>query len=60
MTAEEEAVAGGATGDAVADERLFAGQAQPAGACAGGDDQRAGVDFAGGGLQLDGVGAQVN
>ena len=40
--AEEEAVAGGATGDAVTDQRLLAGQAQPTRAGAGGDDQRAG------------------
>ncbi len=40
----EEAVAGGAGGDAVADEGLLGGQIQPARAGARGDDQRAGVD----------------
>uniref|UniRef100_E6Q0D3 Uncharacterized protein n=1 Tax=mine drainage metagenome TaxID=410659 RepID=E6Q0D3_9ZZZZ len=41
LVAEEESVAGGATGDAVPDERLFIGKTEPARACAGGDDQRA-------------------
>ena len=45
LAAEEEAVAGGATGDAVADQRLLAGQTQPARAGAGGDDQRARGEF---------------
>ena len=40
----EEAVAGGAGADAVADEGLLGGQAEPAGGGAGGDDERAGVD----------------
>ncbi len=40
----EEAVAGGAGADAVADERLLGGQVEPAGAGAGGDDEGAGVD----------------
>ncbi len=58
FAAEEKAVAGGAAGDAVADEGLLAGQAEPARAGAGGDDERAGVDFAGGGLEPDRVGAE--
>ena len=47
---EEEAVAGGAGADAVADEGLLGGQVEPAGACTGGDDEGAGVD----GLLADG------
>ena len=44
----------------MADERLLAGEAEPARACAGGDDQRAGMNFAGGGVQLDGVRVEVD
>jgi hypothetical protein len=40
----EESVAGGAGADAVADEGLLGGQIEPACACTGGDDERAGVD----------------
>jgi hypothetical protein len=47
---EEEAVAGGAGADAVADEGLFGWQVEPAGACSGGDDECTGVD----GLLADG------
>ena len=47
LAAIEEAVAGGAGGDAVAFERFFGGQAEPARLRAGGDDQHvAGVDRA--------------
>ena len=42
LAAEEEAVAGGAGRNAEALEFAFAGQAQPVGAGAGGDDQRVG------------------
>ena len=44
MPREEEAVAGGAGADAVADERLLGGKAEPARGGAGGDDERAGED----------------
>jgi hypothetical protein len=40
----EEAVAGGAGADAVADEGLFGGKVEPTGAGAGGDDEGTGVD----------------
>ena len=43
-TACEEAVAGGAGADAVADEGLLGGKAEPARGRAGGDDERAGED----------------
>jgi hypothetical protein len=57
----EEAVACGAGADAVADERLLGGQAEPAGAGSAGDDERAGVDgiFAGAEVQLIWVLAEV-
>ena len=42
--AGEEAVAGGAGADAVADECLLGGEAEPARGGAGGDDERAGED----------------
>ena len=42
---EEEAVAGGAGADTVADERLLGGQAEPAGGGSTGDDEGAGVDL---------------
>ena len=60
LAAEEEAVAGSATGDAVADQRLLALQSQPARAGAGGNDQRARHDFAGRSLEPEGIFAQVN
>jgi hypothetical protein len=60
LAAEEEAVAGGATGDAVADQRLFARQAQPAGAGARGDDQRARRNFASRGLEPEGIYIQIH
>ena len=47
QTAEKESIAGGATGDAVPDERLFAGQPKPARAGAGGDNERSRANFAG-------------
>ena len=58
----EEAVAGGAGADAVADQRLLAGQVEPAGAGAGRDDQRARVDrfLAGAEVQLVRVLAEVD
>jgi hypothetical protein len=61
MAGGEESVAGGAGTDAVADERLLAGQAEPAGAGTGGDDERAGVDgiFARAEVQLIWVLAEV-
>ena len=43
LAGEEEAVAGGAARNAVADERLLTGQSEPARAGARGDDQRARV-----------------
>ena len=44
LIAEEEAVAGGAGADAVSDESLFGGKAEPAGGGAAGDDEGAGVN----------------
>ena len=55
LVAEKEAVAGGAARHAVADQRLFAGQAQPARARTRGDDQRARMNFARRGMQADGM-----
>ncbi len=49
----EEAVAGGAGGDAVADEGLLGGQVEPAGGSAGGDDEGAGVDGFRAEIELD-------
>ena len=60
FAAEEEAVAGRAAGDPVADKSLLTGQTEPAGAGTGGDDQRAGVDFAGRGMQPDRVRAKLD
>ena len=60
FAAKEEAVAGSAAGNAVADERLFAGQSQPARAGAGGDDERAGKHFADGCVEADGMFAHFN
>src|ERR1700738_3356914 len=60
MSAEEESVTRGATGNAVSDEGLFRGQSKPARAGAGGDNQRARVDFAGGGVQPEGMRVQVD
>src|SRR5436309_12361633 len=45
LAAKEEAVAGGAGGDAVSDEGVFAGESKPAGGGAGGDDERHGLDL---------------
>ena len=45
LSGEEEAVAGGAGADAVSDEGLLGGQAEPAGRGTAGDDEGAGVDF---------------
>ncbi len=60
VAGEEEAVAGGAAGDAVADERLLTGQAEPAGAGSGSDDERPGADFALGGLEVERMRIEVD
>jgi len=56
----EEAVAGGAGGYAMADEGLFAGQIEPAGACSGGDDEGAGVDGLFADVEDEGMGSEVD
>src|SRR4051794_27633129 len=58
--AEEETVAGGATGDTMPDESLFVGQVEPARAGARGNNQRARVNVAGRSLQVKRVRMQVN
>ena len=60
LAAGEEAVAGGARADAEANQRLLAGQVEPARAGAGGDDQRAGLDGLLADGQLDGTFAEVD
>jgi len=57
---EEEAVAGGAGADAVADERLLGWQVEPARAGAGGDDERAGVDGLFADVERDGMLSEVD
>ena len=56
----EEAVAGGAGADAVADERLLGGQIEPARAGAGGDDERAGVDGLVAEVELEGMLGEID
>jgi hypothetical protein len=56
----EEAVAGGAGGDAVADEGLLGGQVEPAGASPGGDDDRAGVDGLAADVEGEGVFGEID
>ena len=51
----EEAVAGGAGADAVADQRLLGWQVEPARAGAGGDDEGAGVDRLVADVELEGM-----
>src|ERR1700677_2430129 len=57
---EEEAVAGGAGADAVADEGLLGGEVEPAGACTGGDDEGAGVDGLAADVEGEGMGGEVD
>ena len=55
----EEAIAGGAGADAMANEGLFGGEVEPAGAGSGGDDEGAGVDDLVADGELDGVRGEV-
>ena len=59
LAAEEKSVAGGATGDAAADQGLLAGQAQPARAGAAGDDQRPRADLLLAHAQGEGILAEI-
>ena len=60
LTTGEEAVAGGARADAMADEGLLGGQIEPSGAGTGGDDEGAGEDGFGADLELDGALGEID
>ena len=61
LASEEEAVAGGAGRNAKALKLAFAGQAQPVGASAGGDDQRVGgIDLAAVARQREGPARKID
>src|SRR5580698_7345229 len=60
LATEEESIAGSATGNTVTDQRLLTGQAEPARARAGSNNQRACMNLTGRCLKLDGMRTELD